>query len=345
MSLTNLARLGVCAVLFLFFWLAPRFSHAELILAPRYEYIGGKYELANRLQLKSKLSWSYKDFSFYAEAFGETDGAASARKYGRTTNRGYLQEVFLEYKWKSFYVRVGKQAMRWSESWSLPSLDLWTGRKFNRLFFDDFPNQLNHSSGILTSYASKNFSVDLVGVTDVAENEFPSAYPYTPPPKKNSWGGRAKWNLKGFGLTALAARINEKNSVGGGLNYAFESFVPKVEYGTLQERSVFSTLGCDFFLGNWILLPQVTFADGSSTYYTSLQWNPNKHDLQAQVFVNPQTKDSFASLSYAYNWTDHLSTAAFVQQYEGSQPGLYSIYKDIVGGTGLASGVRAELEF
>ncbi len=114
-----------------------------------------------------------------------------------------LQEAYLEYKQESYFIRVGRQALRWSESWTLPSLDIWTGRRFNRLYFDPLADQLTHSTGATFSYAQDTFSVELVSFWDLAETFFPEPIPEVTPKKETSFGGRVKWSLRiwflGFG--------------------------------------------------------------------------------------------------------------------------------------------------
>ncbi len=346
----------------LFFVLFSLGARADFSLAPRYEYISGNTELANRLILKSKFNANAGPFGIYLEGFGDFDGATEAAAIRRSSNQGYLQEGYVEFKLDSIYIRVGRQAMRWSESWSIPSLDVWTGRRLNRLFFDPLSEQLTHSFGMSFSYASQSFGLDLVAVNELAEFIYPEPYPRTLATNEdndNSFGARIKFDLGGFGFSAMAAQVLKKGSYGMSANYAFEKFVPKFEFGGSHDETpglitnqdeYFSTFGCDIFLGSVILLPQITVFDFGnlrnrnndyqSAYYLSMQWNPNKHDLQTQVFFNTTMQDSYASLSYGYNLTDYFTMSGFVQNYEGSDGSLYKSYKDMTGG--FVAGVRFE---
>lgn len=340
-------------------FLMPAVVRADLTAAPRYDYIRGNIEeLANRLMVKAKLNTNQGPFGVFAEGFGEFEQNQDQIFIRRSPARGYLQEAYLEFKLDSFFVRVGRQALRWSETWTLPSLDIWTGRRFNRLLFDPLPEQLTHSTGALFSYAKGDFSLDFVGVGEVAENFYPVPIPEVEAEKNTSFGGRAKWSMGGFGFSALAAQVLKKNHYGLTGNYAFDVAVPKFEVGYSYDTTAdlaakrdtkFSSIGCDLFLGNWIVLPQVSnfeviLPNGESefqtNYYFSAQWNPSRHDIQMQAYQNPNTKDVFASLSYGYNVTDYFTASGFVQNYDGEQ-GLYKIYKDITGGP--VFGLRLEL--
>lgn len=344
--------------LLLFFFAIGLQAHADITTAARYEYIRGpEDELANRLLLKSKFNYDLGPFGIYLEGFGELEGNEDQKFIRRTDSTAYLQEAYLEFKLDSFYLRVGRQAIRWSESWTLPSLDVWTGRRYNRLFFDPWVDQFTHSTGILASYARESFSVDFVGVGDVAPNYYPVPIPEENLEKNTSFGGRVKLDFAGFGFSALTAQVLKKNYYGVSGNYAFEKAVPKFEAGSVHDSTLastkkdlpFFTAGCDLFLGNWAILPQVSIFEAHTvaldtqnqvSYYLSTQWNPNRHDLQFQFYRNDTVKDLFGNVSYGYNLTDYLTVSGFVQNYEGQQ-GLYQVYEEITGG--WAFGARIEL--
>lgn len=333
-------------------------AKADLTGSARYEYVrGSEEELANRVIVKSKLNSNLGPFGIFVEGFADLEGNEDQAFIRRSPSKGYLQEAYFEFKLESFFVRVGRQALRWSESWSLPSLDVWTGRRFNRLFFDPLADQLTHSTGASFTYAKDTFSLELAGIGELAETTLPVPYPEIENEKDTSFGGRAKWTLGGFGFSATMAQVLKKHYMGLTGNYAFDTAVPKFEIGQAVDASLaaplkkdtnFGTLGVDLFLGNWIILPQVstfevnqgTESEYQTSYYLSAQWNPNRHDIQVQVFQNSTTQDSFMSASYGYNWTDYFTILGFVQNYAG-QTGLYQVYEEITGGPVV--GVRMEL--
>ncbi|MGZ3773474.1 MAG: hypothetical protein ACXVCY_17780 [Pseudobdellovibrionaceae bacterium] len=334
-------------------------AFADITLAPRYEYILGRQdELADRMILKSKLNANKGPFGIFVEGFGEFEQNQEQVNIRRSPDKGYLQEAYLEFKLESFYIRVGRQALRWSESWTVPSLDIWTGRRWNRLLFDPISEQLTHSTGASLSYAAGDFSLDLVGVGELADNFYPLPVPEIANEKNTSFGGRVKWKFAGIGFSTLAAQVLKKNYYGISANYALDSAVPKMEVGYSYDNSTdiatkrdarFATVGCDLFLGNFIILPQLSYfevllpngdSEFQTSYYVSGQWNPNRHDVQIQFYQNPKTEDLFAGVSYGYNVTDYFTASGFIQNYDGIN-GLYKIYKEITGGPVV--GVRFEM--
>lgn len=326
---------------------------------PRYEYLRGEEdELANRLILKGKLNGSVGPFGIFIEGFGEFEGNEDQAYIRRSQSRGYLQEAYVEFKRDSFFVRVGRQALRWSEMWSLPSLDIWSGRRWSRLFFDPFQDQLTHPTGASFTFAREAWSLELVAIGETADVTYPIPIEEPEVEENTSFGGRFKFDIAGFGVSVLSAQKLDVNHYGLAANYAFDHAVPKFEYGYVDDTALpqtvksdrsFATLGLDLFLGNWIILPQVTYFEvntlsgttNQTSYYVSAQWDPQRHEVFLQLYQNATTKDFFANASYGYNWTDSFTTTVFAQTYQGREGGLYDIYQEITGGA--VFGVRLEL--
>jgi hypothetical protein len=347
-------------------------SRADFSIAPRYEYIAGNGdELANRLLIKSKLSANFGYFGIYFDGFGEFDANKEEAEIRRSPNRGYLQEGYLEFKKDAIYIRVGRQAMRWSDMWIVPSLDIWTARRWNRLYFDPVSEQLIHSTGLNFSYATQSFSLDLVGIADLAQSTYPEPLPETLDvriPGETSGGARIQFDVSGFHFSTLGAKQQKKYYYGLAGNYAFDSVVPKFEAGmshdtteaepgtvtstTEQQDQYFGSVGLDLFLGNWVLTPQVTVYDFGdlnqknndyrSVYYISGQRKVEPHDFQFMGFVNTTNQDAFWSLTYSYNLTNYFSLSGFVQEYYGEEGTLHWLYRQITG-PGLVAGLRLEL--
>ncbi len=193
-----------------------------------------------------------------------------------------------------------------------------------------------------------SFSVDLVGIGELAENTYPFPFTDTIPEKMSHFGGRLKWSLGGFSFTALSAQIQNKNYYGLSGNYAFDQFVPKIEMGSKNSETSFGTLGVDMFIGSWVLMPQVSVyevqgleqKETHTTVYFSFQWNPSRFDIQVQAYKNVKNEDAFVSASCGYNLTDSFTLSGFAQNYAGTE-GLYRIYQEMTGGT--VFGLRAEL--
>lgn len=339
-------------VLFIFF---PALAMAEVTVNPRYDYFQSQNEeLANRLVLSASLAEEKGPFKLFVEGFGDFETNEDQRILRRSPMRGYLQEAYLEFNFEAFYLRAGKQALRWSESWVLPSLDVWSGRKFNRLYFDPFKDQLNHSSGVSLSYAGSSFSLDIALIGEYAETQLPSPLPETLQTAKDelNYGLRFKSQIMSIDYSLIAAKVPDSEVYGMGLNYAFDDWVPKLEVGTQQKDGEalgsFVTLGGDLFLGDWVIVFQGTqLQDKSRVHqqdqtllYGSLQWRPEKHELTLQAYANTTLKDEFLSASYGYQIHSLVTLSAFVQNYRGEQ-GLYAVYQEMTQETVV--GVRAEL--
>lgn len=333
----------------------PAIALAEVTVNPRYDYIQSQNEeLANRLVLSATLAEEKGPFKLFIEGFGDFETNEDQRILRRSPMRGYLQEAYLEFNFDAFYLRAGKQALRWSESWVLPSLDVWSGRKFNRLYFDPFKDQLNHSSGVSLSYAGSLFSLDLAFIGEYAETQLPYPLPETlqEPRDELSYGLRLKSQAWSMDYSIIAAKVPDSEALGVGLNYAFDDWVPKLEFGMQQKDSKslgnFLTLGADLFLGDWILVLQGTqlqdksriFEQDQTLLYGSLQWRPDKHELTLQAYANTTLKDQFLALSYGYQVHTLVNLSAFAQNYGGEQ-GLYAVYQEMTQETVI--GLRAEL--
>jgi len=341
----------------------------ELDLSPRYEYISSStQELANRLILKSKLSVQKQWFTFYFDGFAEFDNVPVEDTIRRTPNMGYLQELYVEGKWDSIFVRLGKQALRWSETWVLPSLDIWTGRRWNRFLFDPQSEQFNHSTGGSVSYVGRNFTLDAVGITNLGETELPQPLaPTIPGYTQNNTGGgvRGQLDVAGFHFSAIGAQQATRFYSGVTGNYAFDFMVPKLEGGMVtdthdpvtsgQTQVYFGTAGIDFFAGRWTITPQFTGFTNQNPYlpyqnegiaYVSATYQDNPHDLQMSALYNPVNYDSFCNISYNYNLNNHVSVGGFLQSYYGvinvPMPSIYAQYANIVG-TGFIAGARFEV--
>lgn len=344
-------------------WLGA--ARADFSIAPRYEYIAAdNEEFANRLIIKSKLGANKGYFGFYLDGFAEFDQNKVESALRRSPDRGYLQEAYLEFKKNSIYIRAGRQALRWSEMWVVPSLDIWTARRWNRLYLDPLSEQLVHPTGVSFSYARQSFSLDLVGITNLAENTYPEGVPPAAPPDADQTNGgvRVQLDLGGFHFSGIGAKQEQKYLYGVGVNYAFDAFVPKLEVGGRTDNSPtplydrpqewFAAAGADVFLGNWIFTPQVTVfdygdlrqksGDPQSIYYLSGQWKVEPHDFQISGFTNPVNQDYFWSVSYSYNLSRYFSAGGFVQDYYGEKGSLQYLYRQLTG-DGLVAGVRLEL--
>lgn len=333
-------------------------ARADLTFEPRLEsFYGSEAELSQRLLFKSKINWGRGPFLFFIDGFAELENNQYQSELRRSPSQGYLQEGYVELKGDMLFFRVGRQALRWSETWTVPSLDIWTGRKWNRLFFDPLSEQLNHPTGAALTLVKNAFALDLAVINELAENDLPQPLPESSVENKLNYGARMKWTWGDVGLSTMLAQISSKQYYGISGNFAFDEVVPKFELGSRHDNEAqlksgedqsFITLGCDVFVGEIIFMPQMSFyelasAEGKKnqvTFYGSLQWTPNKHDVLLQAFQNIANEDTFLSATYGYSLTDNTKVSAVLQNYGGSQ-GLYRVYRDLTGG-GLVVGARFE---
>lgn len=356
------------ALIFLF----VQTCYANLLVIPRLEQIGYREgSLASRALLKVKANALGGPLGVYFEGFAEAEGVAEQREMRRTPTRAYLQEGYFEARFKEFYLRAGVQSQRWSEMWVTPSLDIWTGRRWNRLFFDPLTEQLTHPSGVLATYAGADFSIDLMAVERSGENIYPQPFPERTkiPSEQNVYGiayggARLKWNLAGAGLSTLAAQNEFLDIFGGSINFAFDHWIPKMEIGFVNKkndqslqmkemRDQFVAVGTDLFFDSWTFQPQATFfnfnsADasgpqGQNLFYFSGTYTKKKLEFQIQGILNGKTSDSFASVLLGWNWNRFLTTWGFVQDYEGEGTALSRAYRQIT--QGWVVGVRLEANF
>jgi hypothetical protein len=346
----------------------PRMAGADVVVIPKFEHIQNKNStLASREIAKIKVNYLGGPFGFYLEGFAEAENQGAQRDLRRVPNRAYLQEGYLEAKHENFYLRAGVQAQRWSEMWVTPSLDVWTGRRWNRFLFDPLAEQLTHPSGVLGSYAGEVYSADIFLVDHSGENIYPKPLPEQGEiiHRDDLYGGlRLKGSLGGVSYSVVGAQSEFQDSLGVSANYAFEKWIQKLEVGSVvkkndpvflaeKRRDTFVAIGADFFLDKWTLQPQATFfnfvaADsrgpkGQSLYYLGGTFTQNKFEFQMQGTWSPLTKDSFGSFLFVWNWNDTLTSALFVQNYAGDGTPLAKVYQDL--SQGLIVGLRLEANF
>lgn len=348
---------------FLLLLIVSKLNALELNLSPRYDVISGNNIQFNRTLLQSDLSMQNDKFRFFIDGFAEYDFAPEENKrWRRIKNTAYLQELYGEYTTKNFFIKLGRQANRWSDSWILPSLDVWTARRFERLFVDPLPFQLTHSTGLTLSLVNTSWSIDLAAMYDVPFNTLPEPYPVQDQirePEAINPGVRTKFSLGGLQTSLVAARSHRQNTFGISSNYAFEKFVPKVELGgTINEqketnivsrRMAFSSFGVDIFLDSWTFTPQFTgysnedlSSDDSSNFlvYFSANYTNGKHEFQWQNYTNRDSTNVFFGTTYSYAINKNWSISALVQKYQGDSLNLTAVTESNTGGVLTGLGIK-----
>ncbi len=347
-------------------------------LNPRIESVYADVpDWARRAFLKTTLLARNGDFSFNFEGFGEYDIAQTALEplgepdLRKSRSTAELQELYVDGRLGSFFFRVGRQPVRWSQSWTIPSLDVFTGRRWNRLFVDPVPEQLTHPDGVLVSYAGTAFEADLFHVIQRAENTFPVPLPDSPRLIRDQTGARVKVRLGGFDFAFVGFRSPDDDLVGGSVSYAFESFVVKAEGGSRRyvpasnpasavgDEAGFGLFGFDYFgnLGDleinfspqatWYKEPLVTGKNIESIYYVPLRLTYKKTAFEAQYYRTGETRDSFGSLMLTRELTDYkgasLKASVFHQSYAGERGRLFSLYESLTGSS--LAGARLDMNY
>lgn len=326
-------------------------------LSTRVETISAKENFSNNLLVQSDYLYKFRNLNFFVDGYVEADAAPEKTlAWRRFENGAFLREAYSEFISDSVFVKVGKQSARWSESWVLPSLDVWTSRRYERLFLEPQAYQLNHSTGAIVTLAKQSWSLDVALMWQIARDSFPKPFPhFLEPNEAQSFNGglRYKLNLGGLQTTYIAAQKLDKNIYGVSANYAFETFVPKIELGTVENNRVdesiinrnlnFFSLGFDLFLNQWTLTPQLTSFENEdpftetepqTIYYLAVHYDSQKHGFQLQGFSNSIYNEQFASAEYTYKFQDKWSLTFLIQNYfsSGEADLLSSVYQQ-TGGT------------
>jgi hypothetical protein len=334
----------------------------------RYDQIQSRELTAStRLLLQSDLLFKFEKFQFYLDGFAEADGADTPqRNWRRYQDNAYLREAYGEFQSGALFIRIGRQSARWSDSWILPSLDVWTSRRFERLFWEPLSFQLSHSSGFFISYARPKWSLDAALVWDPSRDTYPEPFPkYTEEKRSEGINGglRLKLDLAGVQSNWVLAQSFDQQTLGFGLNYAFDHWVPKMEIGTtynnknddlIENRNLnFASLGLDFFYNSWTLTPQMTYfenenpyfvTDPQTLYYLLVQYDSNYHQFQIQGFINDTESSNYGSMEYTYKMNSKWSLTGFLQNYYGFDPLSLStqVYNEF-GGTFVGTKIQYNL--
>ena len=333
-------------------------------LNPRFENIWGQpSDWARRGFLKTQVLVKQGDLGFNLESFIEHDlaqttlepnGAPDARK---SRSVAALQEAYVDAQWGPIFFRAGRQPVRWSQSWTLPSLDVFTGRRWNRLFVDPVSEQLTHPDGVLVSYGGSIIEADLFEVIQTAENNYPSPLGNVDRALRDQTGLRLKTRVGGFDLSVVAHRRPEDGLLGGSVSYALDCCVLKTEVGARGTSSNFALIGIDYF-GDFLgidttLGPQITAYhdtlitkdDVEAVMYLPLRLSRGKNAIEFQYYKVDRVRDMFSSLLVSRELSDYKNTSVklsvFNQNYLGQTGRLFSIYENLTGTS--VTGLRLDL--
>lgn len=341
---------------------------AELRLSSRYDGWGSELRSSHRLIQQIEWIQKWSDFGLYADGFFDADMQNSSNPTRREASKAYLQELYFDYTGTQSVLRIGKQAIRWSEMWTLPSLDLWTARKYERFFVDPLKLQLSHSTGLRWTYESQGHNLDVVALTDLASTSYPEPLAIDDSADKRSGlQGGLKWSsdFAGFNGAILLAHKKEDGFAGLSVNYAFEHWVPKLEFAVQKKAATatteayhdfFSSFGGDIFWDEWVVSPQLTIFDFGdlrtrsndfqSAYYLGINRTSSQWELQVQLLRNSTYEDEFASIYAAWFVKDWWTLGAFAQYYNGEDSlSVFKAMRNQIGSSGSLAGLRTELNY
>lgn len=329
---------------------AAHATELSFAITPRLDLMGdrneGRYEseaTRGHLGVNSSLKLGKSgDFQAYIEGFGEYDLSKNQANLRREQSDVILQEAYLEYKWGPVLFRAGKQPVRWSDSWTLPSLDIWSARYYNRLFFDPVSEQLVHPTGVLMTVGSPHESFTVFENLVPAQNQYPEPFPSSTPTFTPQLGLRGKVRLdSGFDLSAIFANQSSLVTYGASVSYALEQAVPKLEIGKNNAQSDFATVGSDIFIDDFTLLPQFTYykvsnvapfveeAGYSWLAYGMVRWNKDPHEFDVQGFYDAREKGQFVAVHYSYQFRSGPLLELFAQNYAGNSGTLLGLYQQL----------------
>ncbi|MBN8541486.1 MAG: hypothetical protein J0L82_13925 [Deltaproteobacteria bacterium] len=263
-------------------------------------------------------------------------GAPDIRK---SRDESDLNEAWVDLTYDSLGLRVGRQPIRWSQSWTLPSLDLFSGRRFNRFFLDPLLDQLTHPDAIRITKSGKifeqAFDVDLVRVYKSAPIRFAQPVANREREDLHETALRASAKIGLLDLAIIGSHKLEprlgKNEIISGLqgSYAFNDVVVKTEVGNSDRDALFLTLGSDWFLDEWFVGPQLTIyrdalllaATGEAIAYIPVRYTKEKWTFELDLlkgFGSPNSqRDLYSSIRVAYEFTSGFTASAGAQTYRG----------------------------
>jgi hypothetical protein len=330
---------------------APAYGvDSSFTLNPRFEGVGADgRDFSDRTFLKTQSLIKNGSFGFNTEAYFEYDfanldveprGTPDLRKSRSTAA---LQEAYLDYQMGPVFFRAGRQPVRWSQSWTVPSLDIFTGRRWNRLFLDPVPEQLTHPDGVLISYAVADIEAEVFQLIQTAENIFPQPFPNIDRRLDPQTGVRIKARLNGLDLQLVSRFSADDNLFGASANYALNCCVLKAEAGQSGEQRGFTILGLDVFESFWggdlTFGPQVTWYQDpllthlkvESIVYAPMRYAYGRTSVELQYYDHLQKRERFTAALVAHElgeiWKTAFKLTGYAQRYEGEQGRLFGIYE------------------
>ncbi|MBL7688418.1 MAG: hypothetical protein JNJ49_10310, partial [Bdellovibrionaceae bacterium] len=142
--------------------------------------------IARTLYLRSSLDLRYAQMGLRADGFltQEFSEASKPSQESRgTKSSADLSELFwdgeIQSEGSAWALRIGRQPIRWSQSWTLPSLDFFTGRRANRLFLDPLIDQLTHPDAAKLTYSAEFGELEIARVFGRSPTTMPQPFANT----------------------------------------------------------------------------------------------------------------------------------------------------------------------
>jgi hypothetical protein len=323
-------------------------------------------EVYGRMAIDVTKSRGSASFRARAEGFASYDFAEEDRRpFGnpdlrKSREEADLSELWLDASFESFGLRVGRQPIRWSQSWTLPSLDILTGRRANRLFFDPLIDQLTHPDAIRLnktfSVGSRSIAVEAVRVYGAAPNRFAQPLKNLDRVDNHETAVKISTRFGSLDIGVVASyrfepRVLQDDAISGLFgSYAFEDFVFKFEAGNSSRDAGFGTIGTDWFWGSWLFGPQVTFysdpflgtSESETLIYLPLRYSENPWILELDFMQslqgpfgtgNPNAiRNRFASIRVGRELREGLMLSMALQDYRGNSASLLGQAESLTGG-------------
>ncbi|HRK08232.1 MAG TPA: hypothetical protein PLZ57_10720 [Pseudobdellovibrionaceae bacterium] len=277
---------------------------------------------------------------------GFTERETTGRR--ETHDESDLQEAWFDTGFKNLSLRLGRQPIRWSQSWTLPSVDYFTGRRLHRLFIDPLPEQLTHPDAIRILYATSESEFELVRILRSSPTRQPAPLGRVDRRDDQQWGLRANAKFGAVNLSAMARTLEvatttnsdaRRNDAGLQASWSWDDFVLKSEMGAGQiestDQSQFFIFGVDYFKGDWSFTPQITlWKDRSLTQnrdeqqiYFPIRWMKDKWSAEAEALHTIGKRDHYINLALTREFTSGLTLTALFQDYLGDPTRLLGIYE------------------
>lgn len=330
--------------------LSPSLTYAKttLTLEPRLDTIQRlrpvldhveNQTLANRALLKGLLELDFpiaeNTLQSRLDLFSDLDFSGSRTP----SEESDANEAWISWNSSDFNIRVGRQAIRWSPSRTNPSLDYFSGRRYNRIFVDPFPDQLAHPDAIQATLKLGEFNIEYVRILQSAPTKFPTIDGTIPngasnvdriDEKQNGLAiryvqdklelhlvGRNRTNLRDQGSTDVGAmakyenyRLEANNSTRGAQHVAAAVEVSNADFKFSPQVTIWRD-------------PQATSGRQDTLLLAPIVYNLQNWSLEGNIIRTIERIDLFTHLRLVYRPSSTIETSVYYQTYQGDPGRLF----------------------